>query len=322
MMVGNCPICGQGDCITKAENNTGYIHHYCQKYGFKFYLSDTILNESDTELKERMFNLIAEHLLHNKVCHVKRYERTWYFYYNDLVTDDAIHRPEYVNVAVLMKNYPAGVMEQAHRALVNLSLLYQHYGDTICIFPTECRFIFEHEINNVQRSGMMRILEDLGYLKDPKGEDVYSITASGWQKIDALRQEEQIVRQGFIAMAFSDETKPIREAFRQAVIAEGYAVAIIDEKEHNNQIVPEIFYEIERSKFVVVDVTHPNYGAYYEAGYAQALGKQVIICCSEETFRSDTSRPHFDISQKSMIVWKDEADLVRRLRKRIEATVK
>lgn len=322
MMVGNCPICGQGDCITKAENNTGYIHHYCQKYGFKFYLSDTILNESDTEMKERMFNLIAEHLLHNKVCHVKCYERTWYFYYNDLVTDDTTHRPEYVNVAVLMKNYPAGVMEQAHRALVNLSLLYTHYGDTICIFPTECRFIFEHEINNIQRSGMMRILEDLGYLKDPKGEDVYSITASGWQKIDALRQEEQIVRQGFIAMAFRDETKPIREAFRQAIIAEGYAVAIIDEKEHNNQIVPEIFYEIERSKFVVVDVTYPNYGAYYEAGYAQALGKQVIICCSEDAFRSDNSRPHFDISQKSMIVWKDEPDLARRLRKRIEATVK
>lgn len=322
MMVDNCPICGQGDCITKTENGMDYTYYYCQKYGFKFYLSDTILNESDAELKERMFNLIAEHLLHNKVCFVNRNERAWNFYYNDLVIDDTNHRPEYVNVAVLMKNYPDRVMDKAHRALVNLSLLYPHFGDTICIFYTERRFIFEHVINNVQRAGMMRILEDLGYLKDPKNEDVYSITASGWQKVDALRQEEQIVRQGFIAMAFRDETKPIREAFRQAIIAEGYSVAIIDEKEHNNQIVPEIFYEIERSKFVVVDVTYPNFGAYYEAGYAQALGKQVIICCSEEAFCSNDSRPHFDISQKSMIVWKDEADLVRRLRRRIEATVK
>ena len=98
-------------------------------------------------------------------------------------------------------------------------------------------------------------------------------------------------------------------------------MSVIDEKEHNNQIVPEIFYEIERSKFMVVDVTYPNYGAYYEAGYAQALGKQVIICCRENEFRNADTRPHFDISQKSMIVWKDETELIERLKRRIEATV-
>ena len=66
----------------------------------------------------------------------------------------------------------------------------------------------------------------------------------------------------------------------------------------------------------------PNYGAYYEAGYAQALGKQVIMCCRKSEFDSDKGRPHFDVAQKSMIVWKDEEELVERLRKRIEATVK
>lgn len=122
-------------------------------------------------------------------------------------------------------------------------------------------------------------------------------------------------------MAFREETKPIREAFRKAITEMGYNASVIDEKEHNNQIVPEIFYEIQRSKFVVVDVTYPNLGAYYEAGYAQALGKQVIICCQEDSFKDSSRRPHFDISQKSMIVWTDEADLVRRLKRRIEATV-
>ena len=123
-------------------------------------------------------------------------------------------------------------------------------------------------------------------------------------------------------MAFMDETRSIREAFRTAIKDSGYAVSIIDEKEHNNQIVPEIFYEIERSKFVVVDVTFPNYGAYYEAGYAQALGKQVILCCRKTEFDSDNGRPHFDVAQKSMIVWKDEEELIERLKRRIKATVK
>ena len=35
-------------------------------------------------------------------------------------------------------------------------------------------------------------------------------------------------------------------------------------------------HEINRSKFVVFDLTTPNYGAYYEAGYALGRGKVVI----------------------------------------------
>ena len=111
----------------------------------------------------------------------------------------------------------------------------------------------------------------------------------------------------------------IAESFKKAINACGYAPRIMSEIEHNNQIVPEIFFEIEQSKFTVVDVTYPNNGAYYEAGYAQALGKQVIVCCRKKEF--DDKVVHFDISQKSMIVWKDEAELVERLKKRIEATV-
>ena len=126
--------------------------------------------------------------------------------------------------------------------------------------------------------------------------------------------------QGFIAMSFRNETKTISESFKNAISRCGYIPRRIDEKEHNNQIVPEILFEISRSKFVVVDVTYPNYGAYYEAGYAEALGKEVIICCRDKEFNGD-SRPHFDIAQKSTIVWKDEDDLENRLYRRIEATV-
>ena len=54
---------------------------------------------------------------------------------------------------------------------------------------------------------------------------------------------------------------------------------------------------------------------------AEALGKQVIVCCKKDVFDDPEGQPHFDIAQKSMIVWSDEEDLVGRLKKRIEATV-
>lgn len=314
-----CPICGQKDCdYVPGEHE--YDRYECKKFGFQFFLSHGIKYEGDAEWKERVLDLITEHMLHAKYCTAKGSSQHWHFFEGGPGFYDS--RPEYVNVANLLPSYPNQVMDKAHRSLVNLSLMYPHYGDIFSPMWTERRAVFEHEINNIHKSGMARILEDLGYLKDPSRQENYSITANGWQKIDELQQKAKIVHQGFIAMAFKDETKPIREAFRKAMVEAGYTVAVIDEKEHNNQIVPEIFYEIERSSFVVVDVTYPNYGAYYEAGYAQALGKQVIICCREDAFHSSDTRPHFDISQKSMVVWKNEADLVYRLKRRIEATVK
>lgn len=163
------------------------------------------------------------------------------------------------------------------------------------------------------------MLNELGYLT-AIGSGSYRISANGWRRIEQLTRREQETKQGFIAMSFSKETIKISEAFKRAISESGYIPIRIDEKEHNNQIVPEILFEIDRSKFVVMDVTVPNNGAYYEAGYALGKGKQVIICCRKEEFLG-SERPHFDIQQKSTIIWDTEEELVLRLKKRIEATV-
>ena len=53
-------------------------------------------------------------------------------------------------------------------------------------------------------------------------------------------------------------------------------------------------------------------------------GKQVIVCCRKKEFESKekNQRPHFDIQQKSVVVWKDEDDLKERLKRRIDATIR
>ena len=72
----------------------------------------------------------------------------------------------------------------------------------------------------------------------------------------------------FVAMTFSDETKEIRESIRKGIIDAKFSDVFIDEIIHNQQIVPEIFRMIRDSKFLIMDITITNYGAYYEAGYA------------------------------------------------------
>lgn len=51
-------------------------------------------------------------------------------------------------------------------------------------------------------------------------------------------------------------------------------------------------------------------------------GKEVIACCSKETFKNDNTRPHFDLAQKSIVIYDGDDDLKERLIRRITATVK
>ena len=82
-------------------------------------------------------------------------------------------------------------------------------------------------------------------------------------------------------MAFKEKTRSIREAFRTAIKDSGYAVSIIDEKEHNNQIVTEIFYEIERSKFVVVDVQFQTMGLTMKPDMLRHWANK-LLCAAEK----------------------------------------
>lgn len=336
MNLYNCPICGleyvdaekeqlkqkKEPCSVRQSTESGYHDYYCMCYKSHFSIHDDIMGmEYGSGDKERLLDLAAERILHSNSCTERTIGCKLHFYYKEDDFQIPNTSAEFINLADALKHYPQTTVDVAHRTLMNFARKFPNYGDTVFLFPTYSRLSFEHSPHWGNTSGVMQLLVDFGYVRNANLPNSHVITAAGWQKIDELRKEQKIIQQGFIAMAFRDETKPIREAFRKAMRESGYAVAIIDEKEHNNQIVPEIFYEIERSKFVVVDVTYPNYGAYYEAGYAQALGKQVIICCRETEFHQKDTRPHFDISQRSMIVWKDEADLVQRLKRRIEATV-
>lgn len=204
----------------------------------------------------------------------------------------------------------------------NLSTRYPNIGDLIdWSHGYEPRLLFcESENQHNECGSIVSFLLGLGYFDGDPISGSGRISFKGWKKIDELKADQAQKHQGFIAMSFSSDAKSIMEVFKEAIRSVGYLASVISEKEHNNQIVPEIFYEIRQSQFVVVDVTYPNYGAYYEAGYGQALGKQVIVCCRKTEFESPTAPPHFDIAQKAMIIWETEGELMEKLVRWIQAT--
>ena len=142
-------------------------------------------------------------------------------------------------------------------------------------------------------------------------------------RVDELQKDINNNKDIFVAMAFNDDTKPTREAIRKAIQEAKFSDKFIDEIIHNQQIVPYMMRLIRDCRFLIMDITEPNYGAYYEAGYALGLGKEVIITCRQDIFskkiykdelEEKALKPHFDILQKQILVWKDEKDLSAKLK--------
>ena len=59
--------------------------------------------------------------------------------------------------------------------------------------------------------------------------------------------------------------------------------------------------EIQSSDFLIADLTHDNFGAYWEAGYAEGLGKPVIYTCEKSKFANAST--HFDTNHHLTIKW-------------------
>ena len=112
---------------------------------------------------------------------------------------------------------------------------------------------------------------------------------------------------------------PYSEGIMPAIRSAGYEPIRIDTEHYTGLIVNQMLSEIRRSRFIVVDYTHEKDNArgsvYFEAGFAQGLGLQVI-----STSRHDcVDYVHFDAKQFNHIVWKDAADLREQLQAQITA---
>jgi hypothetical protein len=120
--------------------------------------------------------------------------------------------------------------------------------------------------------------------------------------------------QAFVAMSYAGYLKAAFDnGIEPAVRSTGYSPMIIRRKEHTNKIDDEIIAEIQKSTFLIADLTCHRGGVYYEAGIAKGHGVPVILTCHSDDFAS----MHFDVRQFNCIRWTTPDQLAKQLRKRI-----
>lgn len=122
-------------------------------------------------------------------------------------------------------------------------------------------------------------------------------------------------KQIFVIMKFGDEEmdsaydgviKPLGKAF-------GYEVMRVDEIQNSGNINQQILEGISSSEIVLADLTGERPNCYYEAGFAHAIGKELIFSIKSE------SPIHFDLASYRFITWRTEADYRRKLTERLES---
>lgn len=321
-----CPICGDNAEVYGYANSDfveckscGMVQIYIfpvmpNKNKLTSYLYyNGFINQLQNNTDRRFYNFIGD-----KNEFEKNYENNpWSYFVTKEVVDNW---------------YPKTFNEKINTILLGLAKLSKYDGDIVVLSYNQAlsacfvkRFnedgsIISFDERSKQLNFLINHLKETEYITshDTISDTSYIIKTKGLERIDLLQKGNSNSKTAFVAMSFAPDMTEIREAIRSAIETATYIPRFMDEIEHNHQIVPEMLYEIRQSKFTIAELTGHNNGAYFEAGYALGLGKEVIQICKEDAFGADG---HFDVKQVSTILWKDTKQLTDALIKRIKATI-
>ena len=202
------------------------------------------------------------------------------------------------------------------------TVLFFMYNDPC--FNNDWDLEFKYYLNFFAKNGYFDGFEDIDLLEyvdaidDTENPIAITLSPKALERVYELQKTQVNNSRAFVAMQFGVETEELRKKIKKSIQEAGYEPVIMDEVEHNHQIVPEMLYQIRNSKFVIAELSHHNNGAYYEAGYALGLGKEVIHICKESELKNGL---HFDVAQVNTIVYETIDDLPDKIVKRIKATI-
>jgi hypothetical protein len=141
-------------------------------------------------------------------------------------------------------------------------------------------------------------------LDEPDGID---LSLRGWSQWEAEKRGKIAGSHGFIALKFGDSELDLflQDVIKPTVSELGYTLEDMRDAARAGIIDNVMRAQIRDAAFVLVDLTHANAGAYWEAGYAEGLGKPVLYLCKHSIF--DTNGTHFDTNHCTTIKWNTNA---------------
>ncbi|URW75437.1 nucleoside 2-deoxyribosyltransferase [Sphingomonas donggukensis] len=197
------------------------------------------------------------------------------------------------------------------------SHILKYFGDSIQNSGEPARNppkSFVAQIGAINRPAALRIVRQLadgglllianrsfqGTADEPDGID---LSLKGWAQWEEERRGQFAGSHGFIALQFGDpELDPfLKDVVKPAVSELGYRLEDMRDAARAGVIDNVMRARIRDAAFVLVDLTHANAGAYWEAGYAEGLGKPVLYLCKDSVFAERGT--HFDTNHCTTVMW-------------------
>lgn len=131
------------------------------------------------------------------------------------------------------------------------------------------------------------------------------LTLDGWERYEQEKRGKSASDYGFIALQFGDALLDpfLRDIIKPAAAHLGYRLVDMRDVAQPGLIDNIMREKIRDAAFVLVDLTHDNSGAYWEAGYAEGLGKSVLYLCEGGKFKE--KKTHFDTNHLTTVTWGD-----------------
>lgn len=162
------------------------------------------------------------------------------------------------------------------------------------------------------------ITSTMAQMNELHAEFLEKRTAAGRDGFDAELRHKILEMQSrqyvFVAMPFDRRHDALFEQIKLGAGRAGLSCVRVDEVPHNRSINEVIYEAIGGCKLVVFLADGGSANAYYEAGFADAMHKEVIIVAHS------TSELKFDVANRNCILYGDEFDqLAGRIEERITA---
>jgi hypothetical protein len=228
------------------------------------------------------------------------------------------HRPFLLTIDVVSRirsteRLPS-VMEKCNLVLEALEAEQRHPGEliildyshwrarTAALDPDEVQFLFQ----SLEAQDLVT-----GNIYDSSA--TVRLSLRGWATLDEMKRSAVRTRRAMVAMPFGNEhlDRVLNEVFRPAVRRTGFQLYRLDDEPTAGLIDNRLRVAIRTARFLIVELTLSNQGAYWEAGFAEGVGKPVIYTCDKRFF--DKAAPyegcsgvHFDVNHHQHVLWQPD----------------
>jgi len=152
----------------------------------------------------------------------------------------------------------------------------------------------------LEQEAAQTLLETRG---EQAGAMLLRLKMPGWTRYQALKRGQVESRRVLMAMQFGDAELDhvVDQCFRPAVNRAGFELRVLTDHQPAGLIDDQLRVALRTSCFIVADLTHGNNGAYWEAGFAEGLGRPVIYTCREKEWLE--RKTHFDANHLVTVIW-------------------